>query len=56
MSEPMSGVYEEADHEIEVCVSNIAELWGEPMNGDDVEKVAEKFKKRLAEVMGEVEE
>ena len=43
------------DVEIETCGSNIVELWGEPMNGDEVGETVEKFKKRLAQVMGDVE-
>jgi hypothetical protein len=39
--------------EIENCVSRITELWGEPMNGDEVEETAEKFKEKLAQIMGE---
>lgn len=41
--------------EIKNCVSSITELWGEPMNGDDVEQTAEKFKMKLAQIMGEEE-
>lgn len=40
-------------NEIENCVGRITELWGEPMNGDDVEETVEKFRKRLAQIMGE---
>jgi hypothetical protein len=41
--------------EIENCVRKITELWGEPMNGDDVEETVEMFKKKLSQMMGEEE-
>ena len=41
--------------EIGICVERIADLWGEPMNGDDVEDTVKRFKKKLAQIMGEEE-
>ncbi len=41
--------------EIEICVKRIADLWGEPMNGDDVEDTVKRFKRKLAQIMGEEE-
>jgi len=44
---------EVVEKEIEICVRNIVVLWGESMNGDEVEETTRIFKERLAQMMGE---